>query len=67
VQSVKAAGYLTATTTVRGRAVVARHDDLLLPRVLVSRTTTWMQLLLKCLTRYEDKRAVNHGADVYAV
>lgn len=66
VQSVKAAGYLTATTTVRGRAVAAQHDDLLLPRVLVSRTTTWMQLLLKCLTRYEDKRAVNHGSDVYA-
>ena len=66
VQSVKAAGYLTATTTVRGRAVVAQHDDFLLPRVLVSRTTTWMQLLLKCLSNYEDKRAVNHSADVYA-
>lgn len=66
VQSVKAAGYLTATTTVRGRAVVALHDDLLLPRVLVSRTTTWMQLLLKCLTRYEDRRAVKHSSDIYA-
>lgn len=67
VSSVKAAGYLTATTTVRGRAVVAQSDDLLLPRVLVSRTTTWMQLLIKCLSNYEDKRAVNHPADVYAV
>ena len=66
VQSVKAAGYLTATTTVRGRAVAGQSDDLLLPRVLVSRTTTWMQLLLKCLSNYEDKRAVNHPADVYA-
>ena len=66
VQSVRAAGYLTATTTVRGRAVVAQSDDLLLPRVLVSRTTTWMQLLLKCLSNYEDKRAVNHSTDVYA-
>ena len=66
VQNVKAAGYLTATTTVRGRAVQGQSDDLLLPRVLVSRTTTWMQLLLKCLTRYEDRRAVNHPSDVYA-
>ncbi len=67
VQNVRAAGYLTATTTVRGRAVPGRSDDLLLPRVLVSRTTTWMQLLLKCLSRYEDKRAVNHPDDVYAL
>ena len=67
VQLVKAAGYLTATTTVRGRAVQGKSDDLLLPRVLVSRTTTWAQLLLKCLSRYEDKRAVNHPSDVYAL
>ena len=66
VQNVRAAGYLTATTTVRGRVVQGQSDDLLLPRVLVSRTTTWMQLLLKCLTRYEDKRAVNHPSSVYA-
>ena len=67
VQNVRAAGYLTATTTVRGRAIAGQSDDLLLPRVLVSRTTTWMQLLLKCLSRYEDKRAVNHPSDVYAL
>ncbi len=67
VRHVKAAGYLTATTTVRGRAVSGQSDDLLLPRVLVSRTTTWMQLLLKCLSRYEDKRAVNHPKGVYAL
>ena len=66
VQNVRSAGYLTATTTVRGRAVQGQSDDLLLPRVLVSRTTTWMQLLMKCLSRYEDKRAVNHPGDVYA-
>jgi peptidoglycan/xylan/chitin deacetylase (PgdA/CDA1 family) len=66
VQSAKATGYLTATTTVRGRAIAGQSDNLLLPRVLVSRTTTWMQLLLKCLSPYEDKRAVNHPADVYA-
>ncbi len=65
VQSVRAAGYLTATTTVRGRVGSGQSDRLLLPRVLVSRTTTWMQLLLKVLTRYEDKRAVNHPADMY--
>ena len=56
VNAVRAAGYLTATTTARGRAVQGVSDNLLLPRVLVSRTTTWMQLLLKCLSQYEDKR-----------
>jgi len=25
-----------------------------LPRVLVSRTTTWLHLLVKCFTAYED-------------
>lgn len=51
------AGYVTATTTQRGRVHLAGSTDLLqLPRVLVSRTTTWMHLLLKCFTRYEDKR-----------
>lgn len=67
VQNVKTAGYLTATTTVRGRAVQGQSEHLLLPRVLVSRTTTWMQLLLKCLSRYEDKRAVTHPSDVYTL
>ena len=67
VQSVRDSGYLTATTTVRGRAVQGQSADLLLPRVLVSRTTTWMQLLMKCLSSYEDKRAVSHPADVYAL
>ena len=65
VQQVKAAGYVTATTTVRSRALAGQSHDLLLPRVLVSRTTTWAQLLLKCLTGYEDRRAVGHAADVY--
>jgi peptidoglycan/xylan/chitin deacetylase (PgdA/CDA1 family) len=70
VQSVKAAGYLTATTTVRGRVMTGQSDELLLPRVLVSRTTTWMQLLLKCLSRYEDKRGAGRTGkapqDIYA-
>ena len=65
LQYVKDAGYMTATTTVRGRAVSGQSDALLLPRVLVSRTTSWMQLLLKCLSRYEDKRAVKQPSDVY--
>ncbi|MES2189042.1 MAG: polysaccharide deacetylase family protein [Pseudomonadota bacterium] len=65
VQNVRSAGYLTATTTVRGRAIPGQSDDLLLPRVLVSRTTTWMQLLLKCLTRYEDRRGVEQASDAY--
>jgi peptidoglycan/xylan/chitin deacetylase (PgdA/CDA1 family) len=65
VQNVQAAGYLTATTTVRGRAVPGESGDLLLPRVLVSRTTTWMQLLLKCLSRYEDKRGAGRARNIY--
>ena len=55
-QFVKAAGYITATTTQRCRVSMAGSPDLMqLPRVLVSRTTTWMHLLLKCFTRYEDR------------
>ena len=52
----KAAGYSTATTTQRSRVSMAIAPDLIqLPRVLVSRTTTWIHLLLKCFTRYEDR------------
>jgi peptidoglycan/xylan/chitin deacetylase (PgdA/CDA1 family) len=61
VACARKAGYTTATTTVRGR-VTAWGNELLLPRVLVSRTTTWMQLLIKCLTRYEDRRGVKRLA-----
>ena len=54
------AGYETATTTVRGRVHSVQGRDLLtLPRVLVSRTTTCLHLLLKCLTRYEDRRSTS--------
>jgi hypothetical protein len=58
LEAVREARYATATTTVRGRAVVADESLQLLelPRVLVSRTTTWIHLLLKCLTGYEDRR-----------
>ena len=56
-EAVRAAGYLSATTTVRGRLDTAQpHDLLLIPRVLMSRSSTWLHLLLKCFTRYEDRR-----------
>lgn len=58
VDCVRASGYATATTTVRGRVIPGLSTDMmLLSRVLVSRTTSWPQLLAKCLTAYEDKRA----------
>jgi peptidoglycan/xylan/chitin deacetylase (PgdA/CDA1 family) len=61
LQAVQAAGYASATTTVRGRAQVSQSVGMWdLPRVLVSRTTTVLHLLLKCFTRYEDRR--NHAA-----
>jgi peptidoglycan/xylan/chitin deacetylase (PgdA/CDA1 family) len=51
------AGYATATTTIRGRCNIGTGRELLvLPRVLVSRTTTCLHLVLKCLTAYEDRR-----------
>lgn len=57
VQCAREAGYDTATTTVRGRVHRLSDGDLLtLPRVLVSHTTTCLHLLLKCITRYEDRR-----------
>ena len=60
VDAVQGAGYVTATTTVRGRVVVEPSlqmplRPLELPRVLVSRSTTFLHLLLKCFTRYEDR------------
>ena len=67
VNCVRAAGYTTATTTARGRiSSLQAQNLLLLPRVLVSRTTTWMHLLLKCLTEYEDRRGRRHGSDAYS-
>ena len=55
LEAVKTAGYLTATTTQRGR--VNKSDDIYrLPRVLVSRTTMPFSLTAKLLTTYEDNR-----------
>ncbi|MDO8651967.1 MAG: polysaccharide deacetylase family protein [Undibacterium sp.] len=57
VRVAESAGYATATTTQRGRVQDAdRRQMFLLPRVLVSRSTSWMQLLVKCITAYEDRR-----------
>jgi peptidoglycan/xylan/chitin deacetylase (PgdA/CDA1 family) len=54
--AVKRAGFITATTTIRSRVVLGRSfDDLRLPRVLVSRTTPWYLVLVKCMTSYEDR------------
>jgi peptidoglycan/xylan/chitin deacetylase (PgdA/CDA1 family) len=52
---VREAGYVTATTTQRGR--VRNSDDLFeLPRVPVLRTTSLPLLWLKLATGYEDRR-----------
>lgn len=52
---VQQAGYVTATTTRRGR--VQPGDDLCnLRRVLVAQATTLMQFALKIATPYEDRR-----------
>ncbi len=55
VHMVAEAGYLTATTTQRGRAQ-ATDDFLQLPRVPVLRSTTRLALWLKLATGYEDRR-----------
>ena len=54
-QLVQAAGYVTATTTHRGRAQVG--DDLYaLRRVLVAQATHLLQFALKIMSSYEDRR-----------
>ena len=67
VECVKDAGYETATTTVRGRVSMAGSQRLfLLPRVLVSRTTSLIHFLLKFFTRYEDRRGRDSESSLYA-
>ncbi len=62
LQAARETGYTTATTTQRGRVTLDAQMDLLqLPRVLVSRTTSWPQLLVKCLSAYEDRRAPSYA------
>ncbi len=55
VDMVRAAGYLTATTTQRSRCLTA-EGWLTLPRVPVARSTSMLALWLKLATAYEDRR-----------
>lgn len=54
-EHVQAAGYTSATTTMRG---LVRPDDshFELPRIAVMRSTLLLRFLLKCTTRAEDRR-----------
>ncbi len=54
-QMVAQAGYVTATTTRRGRVRLG-DDAMQLRRVLVAQATSLPQLALKLLTPYEDRR-----------
>ena len=54
---VEQAGYVTATTTQRGRVQTALGPAAFtLPRVLVNHRSTWAHLALKLFTRYEEGR-----------
>lgn len=55
VTMTKAAGYITATTTRRGRSS-AGDDPFALRRVLVARATNPFTFCMKVTTQYEDKR-----------
>lgn len=52
---VRAAGYVTATSTRRGRAQVG-DNPYALNRIMVARATNPLQLAAKIMTRYEDAR-----------
>ena len=56
LEMVKKAGYVTATTTNRGR-VHAGHNPFELKRIMVARACNWLQFSMKILTAYEDKRS----------
>jgi peptidoglycan/xylan/chitin deacetylase (PgdA/CDA1 family) len=54
---VQQAGYVSATTTQRGRATSALGPAAFtLPRVLVNHRSTWAHMVLKLFTRYEEGR-----------
>ena len=55
-QWVAEAGYVSATTTQRGR-VAPRDDAFTLRRIMVARATNPLQFWLKVATAYEDRRA----------
>jgi peptidoglycan/xylan/chitin deacetylase (PgdA/CDA1 family) len=54
-QMVREAGYVTATTTRRGRAA-ANDDRFALRRVLVAKSTDPLRFWIKIATAYEDRR-----------
>jgi peptidoglycan/xylan/chitin deacetylase (PgdA/CDA1 family) len=54
--AVQQSGYITGTTTHRGRISQA-DDPMTLSRVMVARSTNLLQFFIKIATRYEDKRA----------
>lgn len=53
---VKSAGFITATTMKRGRAESASSTMLELPRIPIVHHTLPHLFLMKCLSKYEDKR-----------
>ncbi|OYQ40339.1 polysaccharide deacetylase [Rhodoferax sp. TH121] len=55
-EMVRAAGYVTATSTRRGR-VQAGDNPYALNRIMVARATHPLQFFMKVATAYEDKRA----------
>jgi peptidoglycan/xylan/chitin deacetylase (PgdA/CDA1 family) len=55
-QMVRDAGYMSATTTQRGR-VQEGSDPYQLQRVMVAKATNTVQFWMKIATRYEDERA----------
>ena len=55
VDMARAAGYMSATTTARGRCL-AGEDFMQLPRAIVTRSTSLLLLWMKLATRYEDRR-----------
>ncbi|MDD5028433.1 MAG: polysaccharide deacetylase family protein [Rhodoferax sp.] len=65
-ETVRAAGFGSATTMLRGR-IWAGLDLLQLPRVPVLRSTTLPMFWLKLATGYEDRRAKAHQPSAQAV
>jgi peptidoglycan/xylan/chitin deacetylase (PgdA/CDA1 family) len=54
-QMAREAGYISATTTRRGR-ILSGDDLFTLRRIMVARATNCVQFLLKIASAYEDKR-----------
>ncbi len=56
VEMVRSAGYITATSTRRGRVQIG-ENPYALKRIMVARATNPLQFFLKVATPYEDRRA----------